>query len=297
MNSANDSVQRTTFPRQSATLSNFIEFKKFVLFFSELFSKPGFLDDVACRDSYKEYVPNYYGQIFGPSIKEIRPRHLKWFRRLAPIFALPRGSTIVDYGGGYGLDSIFLASLGYNMVFYEITAHHIAIAQSLAAKFSERFHPLSIQFVLAGEHEEPSNVDVVLFNEVAHHIEPVQQVFRTAAKMLGSNGYLYLLEPNYLCLPVQAYFFKVRGFDTVQKRVDEKTGQQYLWGNENIRLVSTWTRHAQAEGLTLREAHYVIPWFMHDEQFQPSRFRQYLEKMPITRHLLASHVMLCYQKH
>lgn len=281
----------------SANELHFDAFKKFVLFFSELFSTPGFLDDVQCRESYKQYLPEYYSSIFGPSIKEIKPRHLKWFRRLSPMFSLPKGATIVDYGGGYGLDSIFLASLGYNMVFYEITPHHIAIAQSLAKKFSERFHPISMTFVLAGQDEAPSGVDVVFLNEVAHHIEPVQQVFTAATKMLRPGGHMCLLEPNYLCLPVQAFFFKLRGFNTVQKRTDKETGHEYLWGNENIRLVSTWNRHARAEGLTPCNADYVIPWYLRGEAFQPSGLRQQLEKLPVSKHLLASHVMLRYQKH
>lgn len=280
----------------SATEQHFDSFKKFVLFFSELFSTPGFMDDVPCRESYKQYLPQYYSNIFGPSIKEIKPRHLKWFRSLSPMFSLPKGATIVDYGGGYGLDSIFLASLGYHMVFCEITPHHIAIAQSLSKKFSDQFHPIQMTFVLAVKDEAPSGVDAVFLNEVAHHIEPVQQVFTAAAKMLRPGGHLYLLEPNYLCPAVQAFFFKVRGFNTIQQRTDEQTGQPYLWGNENIRLVSTWNRHARDEGLKPCSVDYVIPWYLRGEAFRPSGLRQQLEKLPVSKHFLASHVMLRYQK-
>lgn len=287
MNTTNDTAK---------IAAQFDSFRRFILFFTELFSTPGFLDDVPCRESYKTYLPHYYASIFGPEIKQIKPRHLKWFRRLSPIFTLPKGTTIVDYGGGYGLDSIFLASLGYNMIFYEITPHHLAIAQSLANKFADKFGPLPITFVLAGKDALPSEVDIVLLNEVAHHIEPVQQVFTAATKMLRVGGALYLLEPNYLCLAVQVFFFRVRGFNTVQKRTDKETGQQYLWGNENIRLVSTWDRHAKAEGLHPRETGYVIPWLLRGENYEPTGLRQYLEKWPLTRHLLASHVMLRYQK-
>lgn len=274
----------------------FAAFRRFSTFFCELFSKPGFLDGAACRDSYKQYVPRYYRAMFGKHIDPLSPRHLKWYRRLSPLFALPRGSSILDYGGGYGLDSIFLASLGYDIVFYEITPHHIAVARWLSERFGERFGALPIRFVHVGKDPEPSALDAVLVNEVAHHIEPPSRVFETAAAMLRQGGHLFLLEPNFFCPLVQAFFLRSRGFSVVEPRLNEDTGETYLWGNEHIRPISVWNRYAKAAGFSLAKADYVIPWLMRGSDPTPSALRAALEKTPLARDLVASHVTLHYVK-
>jgi len=274
----------------------FEAFKRFVFYFQDLFRQPGFLDPVPCRQSYKDYVPHYYADLFGPDAQGITPRHLKWFRRLRPLMALPRTSRILDYGGGYGMDFVFLASLGFDATFYEITPHHVAIARSFADRFGERFGKLTTTFVLSGKDPDPAGLDAILLDEVAHHIEPVGRLFSAAARMLRPGGSLFLLEPNYLCPATQAYFFKVRGFNTLITLTNEETGEKYIAGNENIRPVPVWAGHARKAGFALRDLDYVVPWFMRGEKFQPSLLRRVLENAPFSSHLLASHQTMRFEK-
>ena len=131
-------------------IDKFAAFNRFLEFFSDLFSKPGFLEGASCRDSYKSYVFNYYRGVFGPDAARDSTRNVRWFRRLGPILALPAGTSVLDYGGGYGMDTIFLASLGYNMVFYEMTPHHIGVAQWFAERFGQTVGALPIRYCLAG---------------------------------------------------------------------------------------------------------------------------------------------------
>jgi len=276
--------------------AEFAAFVRFVQFFCEVFSEKEPLAAADCRDSYKEYVPKYYRHIFGPGLEKLTPRHLKWFRRLSPLFALPKGATLLDYGGGYGMDSIFLASLGYEVLFYEITPHHIGIAKALAARFGERFGVLNMRFVHAKNDPQPTMIDAVMLDEVAHHIEPVERMFGTAADMLRPGGSLFLLEPNFLCPTVQLFFFRTRGFNVVDKRMDEETGEEYLWGNEHIRLVSDWTARARKFGFELRSTDYIVPWLMRGTSAQPSALRRSLEALPISRHLLGTHVTMRFAK-
>ena len=232
--------------------------------------------------------------MFGPRVDPLSPRHLKWFRRLRPLLSLAPGSSVLDYGGGYGMDTIFLASLGYQMIFYEITRHHIAAARWFAERFGERFGPMPIRFVLAREDPDPRGVDAVLLDEVAHHVEPASRAFAAAAAMLRQGGHLFLLEPNFFCPLTQAAFFKIRGFRTVEWRVDEKTGQKYQWGNEHIRPVAVWNRFARAAGFRPNGADFVVPWFMRRPAPTASALRRGLERLPLARDLLASHVTLDY---
>ena len=275
---------------------SFAAFERFVQFYIELFAQPGLLADAACRQSYKEYVPHYYRDIFGPGAVADSPRHRRWYRRLAPILALPRASRILDYGGGYGMDSIFLASLGYHVFFYELTPHHIAVARWFAERFGTTFGKLPLEFVLARVDPTPSGLDAVFANEVTHHIEPAQRVFNEAAALLRPGGHFYLLEPNFLNPVTQAFFFKVRGLRTTKWLVDDRTGERYLWGNEHIRPLWTWNRFAREAGLELQDIQYIAPWFGGQKSQADLARPQGVERLPLLRAVAASHLGLHYAK-
>jgi len=275
---------------------SFAAFGRFVDFYTKLFAQPGLLADAKCRQSYKDYVPIYYRDIFGAGAEPHSLRHLRWYRRLSPMLALSPGSRILDYGGGYGMDSIFLASLGYNVVFYELTPHHIAVARWFSDRFGAAFGKLPIEFVLARVDPPPAGLDAVFANEVTHHIEPPQRVFDDAAGMLRPGGHFFLLEPNYLNPVTQAFFLRGRGFRTTKWLVDEMTGERYLWGNEHIRPLWTWNRFARAAGLELQEIQYVAPWFTSEKSQAALSQAQGAEKWPMVRALVASHLGLHYAK-
>lgn len=275
---------------------SFAAFDRFLRFFSALFSQPGFLDGADCRQSYKDYVLSYYRDVFGPNAALNSNRNVRWFRRLGPILALPRGSRILDYGGGYGMDTIFLASLGYEMVFYEMTPHHIGAARWFAERFGATYGELPIQYCLAGTDTDPTNLDAVFADEVAHHIEPATRIFEHAARMLRSSGHFFLLEPNFLSPVVQAFFFKVRGFSTTEWHVNETTGERRLWGNEHIRPIWTWDRMARDAGFAIDDVHYYLPWFHGATTDTALLGRQGIESSPVVRSLLASHITMHYRK-
>lgn len=276
----------------STPATDLATFTRFVGFFSELFARPGLLDGVPCRDSFKEYVPKYYARTFGRRFRGLDRRHLKWFRRLEAVRAMPRGSRLVDFGGGYGMDAIFLAALGYDVVHYEITLSHIAIATFFRQEWETAFGPIQMRSVLATPDGEAmfGPVDAVLFDEVAHHIEPVEAAFRKAAELLTPGGRIVLMEPNFLSLPTQLYFYRVRGFDTVITQTDPLTGRTSLYGNEHIRPSFVWTRIARACGFAAAEQDWIIPWGARSATSLTSRSRRMLEAIPVVRHLLASHV-------
>lgn len=272
-------------------------FERFVAFFCDVFNEPQPLKDVPCRDSYKEYVPRYYRGTFTGVRGGLNRKHLKWFRRLAPVLSLPEGSTVVDWGGGYGLDSIFLAACGYKVVFYEITLNHIAICEHLKMRFEASLgQPLDIRCILAdAAGDEPfGEVDAIILDEVAHHIEPVEDLFAKAARLLKPGRALFLLEPNFWNPVTQAYFLKVRGFKTVLTLTDETTGKPYLYGNEHIRPSHVWSRLARKNGFHLVATEAVVPWGLRRVRDMHSRLRALAERAPGVRHLLASHLTFVF---
>jgi SAM-dependent methyltransferase len=269
-------------------------YDRVIRFFCELYQKPELLADllagVDCRADNKEFVAFKYRKMFGPGIDGPTPRHLRWYRRMAPVFAVPCGGQVLDYGGGYGIDALFFAALGYRVYLYEITPDHLAIARAFANWYSARFGTLSLAYIEVGRDPEPRNLEAVMIKEAAHHIEPVQPVFNVAARMLKRGGHLFLLEPNYWNPAIQANFFRIRGFRTVEKRRDSASGHEYLVGNEHIRSISAWRRHATAAGFVLSDVKRFVPWSR--PKAKPTSGQQMIEGLPIVRDVVASHLTM-----
>ena len=271
-------------------------FTKFIEFFVELFSRTAALEGLECRSNFKEYVLDYYRDYFAERIRPLNHKHVKWLRRMELVLRLPVGSRIIDFGGGFGLDSILLASQGYKVVFCEISNNHLAVARFLKNAWEQRFGPIPLTILRADLPEtrtiEPA--DAILFDEVAHHIEPAEHSFLTAAKMVRAGGHLFLLEPNFFSPSVQLFFFRSRGFKTVGTRIDDTTGEKLVYGNEHIRPLFVWRSIGSKCGFQLLEAHYVVPWFLRNKESLSSRWRLFLECTPGLRNILASHVTSHY---
>ena len=264
-----------------------VRFREFVELFCARFKDRGMLDGVDCRQSHRDYVFKYFSQTF-TNATGINGRHWRWFARLAPIFALPRGARVLDYGGGYGMDSVFLASCGYAVTLFEVSPHHLAIARRFGeemAKIAGRFQLEFVQGTPATD--APPEVppqDALLLDEVAHHIEPPERLFARCARILRPNGSLFLLEPNFWSPLVQAYFLKVRGLKTTVAMTDEITGEPYLYGNEHIRPRTKWIAHAKGAGLSLRETRFIGPT------------GRILDGIPLVREVAASHLTMRFEK-
>ena len=287
-------------PRDNGFDRRFTMLEGFVRFFLDFFSRPNPLQDAKCRDSYKEFVPAYYAKLFGANVKGVTRHHLCWLRRLAPVLAMPPGSHIVDIGGGFGIDSIFLASLGYRVTFFEITPHHHGVCAFLRQRWEERFGALAIRPVLGrriGDSPQSldhnvaaiGRVDAVLLNEVAHHVEPVSALFRLCAAV-ASPGRVFVLEPNFWNPIVQAFFLHARGIRTIGSVTDGYTGQPATVGLEHIRSPAHWRRLAEAAGFRLLNSVWLIPFGMRTAE--AGLWRQRAETMSLTRNLLATHVTL-----
>ncbi len=249
---------------------------RLVAFFCDFFKRPDPLGAVRCLPSYREYVPSYYRKTFVKA-EGVTRRHRALLRRLAPVLALPPGSRVVDYGGGYGLDSLLLAALGFDVVFYEITPNHVAIADFLKAELERELGPLPMRCVLASPDEDLGTHDAVFCDEVAHHIEPPRLLFDKVATIAPR---LFLLEPSFWNPAVQAYFFRVRGFKTVIRNPD---GSLYGW--ENIRPPYVWDAHAREAGFERAATHWVFSW--------KPEWRA-IERVPGLRAAVCPHVTLEY---
>jgi SAM-dependent methyltransferase len=280
----------------SDQMAHFAAFSHFVEFFCAQFKDPNLVAGVDCKQSFKDYIFTYFREFFTYP-DGMTSRHLKWFRRLLPVLTLPVGSSILDYGGGYGMDTIFLASRGYRLSLLEISANHLAISQHLASKYAAVAGNLEIRPVLGSgtfdtKLDEP--VDAVLLNEVAHHLEPPEDLFAHCARLLRPGGALFLLEPNPWNVVTQAFFLRVRGLKTIIELTDETTGRTFLYGNEHIRTRARWTALASAAGFQLADATYICPYFQQPKTYQPGFLRSAVESSPGVRSLMATHIVYSF---
>lgn len=265
-------------------------FSELLSFFRAESSRPEFLDGVACGDRVRAHVARTCRRVFGTHAAHLDARQFDWFRRIQALLRMPKGSTILEWGGGYGLDSVFLASRGYSAVFFERTLSQIAVAEHFANRWRAERGPLEFRSILRDQSgfEPFGHVDAVLLDQVAHHIEPVEGVFAKCATILPRGGRMFLLEPN-ACSPVtQARAFRNRGFRTTAWATDETTGERYLRGNEHIRFPSVWNRIARRCGFELESQEHLAPLGI--------PFRVRIESTRLVRALAAMHVTTVYRR-
>ena len=265
-------------------------FEEFVEFFRHVFRRKDFLATSGASQEKRDYVRTYYKKTFVRA-KGVESRHWKWFRRLEPIFqTLARESRLLDYGGGYGLDAIFLASRGYDVVLCDLTEDHLAIARWLKARWEDAHDRLELTFVKVERGAMPpaGRFDAVLVDEVAHHVEPAEWLFKGFARLLHPGGRVFLLEPNAWSPVTQAYFLKVRGLTKTMWRVDD-AGEWYLYGHENIRTAGQWAELLAKADFEVMDTRWIIPWTL----TRPTR--ELLERLPGVNRIAATHVTLQFR--
>lgn len=265
-------------------------FSELVSFFRAESSSPEFLDGVACGDRVRAHVVRTCRRVFGTHAAQSDARQLDWFRHIRLLLRMPKGSTILEWGGGYGLDSVFLASRGYSAVFFERTLSQIAVAEHFANRWRAERGPLEFRSILRDQtgFEPFGQIDAVLLDQVAHHVEPVEGVFAKCATILPRGGRLFLLEANAWSPVAQARAFRKRGFKTTAWATDETTGERYLRGNEHIRFPSVWNRIARRCGFELESQEHLVPF-----RFP---FRARIESTRGVRALAATHVTSVYRR-
>jgi len=276
-----DFVESRADPSPDARVpSTLATYQQFVAFFCDYFKRADPLADCRCREVCKKDVPAYYHRLFvAPTGFDMH--HAVLYKRLQPLLALPRGSRILDYGGGYGADALFLAACGYAVVFYELSADKLAVCRFLQRHWESRMTPLQIVPTQVVTPETVGPIDAILCNETAHHIEPQAAFFQSCASLLRPGGRVFLLEPNWYSILVQGFFFVRRGFRTVLVCTDA-AGHQYLYGNEHIQPAFKWRALAATEGFDLVSTKWIAP--------SSALTTRWTETVPLVRCLVATHV-------
>lgn len=116
----------------------------------------------------------------------------------------PRPLSILDIGGGNGLDAIELAARGHHVTIVDISEQSLAQARAVAADrgVADRICTRLADVASLDREFAPGSVDVVLCHNVIQYLDEPGPVLATVARLIGPGGWLSVLVPNPLCDPL-----------------------------------------------------------------------------------------------
>ncbi|WP_194838903.1 GNAT family N-acetyltransferase [Nocardia sp. XZ_19_369] len=146
----------------------------------------------------------------------------------------PSPLSILDIGGGNGLDAIELAARGHHVTIVDISEQSLAQARAVAADrgVADRISTRLSDVGSLDREFAPGSVDVVLCHNVIQYLDKPGPVLATLAQLIGPGGWLSVLAPNPLCDPLVAAVRRadldaaLRLLDTTE-RVSVTYGREY----------------------------------------------------------------------
>jgi 2-polyprenyl-3-methyl-5-hydroxy-6-metoxy-1,4-benzoquinol methylase len=198
----------------------------------------------------------YYRFLNDPSLLDFRKAY--FCQRLQYIYDhIPKDKTvkIFDIGCGYGTTAIFLVLNGYKVAggTIEYYFEQIEARKEYWSKFGS-LNNLEIRY--ENFYENPllkNNYDVVIAQDVLHHLEPINEALKIISESLVQGGKLIACEENGNNILNRIRLFLKRGNKKVIEINDEKLGKKILMGNENIQNQKKWTSKISASGLLMNE--------------------------------------------
>jgi len=139
-----------------------------------------------------------------PTTEEIQSTPLGSNKEIASKLLMGQGSRALDVGCGDGKFTRLLATMFKTVEGIDVNARKIDDAQKTADAAG-----LAITFRTASAEAMPypdGSFDVVVFSNSLHHIPDMDRALTEAARVLASNGLLYVMEP----VPAGNYFEATR---------------------------------------------------------------------------------------
>lgn len=158
-------------------------------------------------------------------------------RRLSHLIATVRPNTrILEVGSGFGHDAHWAALKGATVTGIDVKSDFVEISRELTASVeSETGVGLEIRFERTNLLDMPDHpFDFIFMKDVFHHLEPRDQVFAKLARLLAPSGKILIVEPNALNPLIQWQMFRIRGLNTVIDKLDQTSGERFVYGNERL---------------------------------------------------------------
>jgi len=162
-----------------------------------------------------------------------------------------KSQRIFDLGCGYGTTGFFLALNGYKV--YGTTIEYYYEQISKRFDFWSKYGNVD-SFSVAYENifDKPPAADaydVVIVQDVLHHLEPLGPALEIIQNTLSAKGKLIACEENGDNLMNSARLYLKRGNKRVKEIYDEKLQKKILIGDENIRNIQQWSNELAKHSL------------------------------------------------
>jgi SAM-dependent methyltransferase len=166
-----------------------------------------------------------------------------------------KNSRILDIGCGYGTTGIFLALNGYSVLGTTLEYYYEQISKRIG--FWSKYGDTDL-FKVKYENlfDDPPGAgiyDIIILQDVLHHLEPLPQALDIIKNSLSDNGKLIVCEENGNNVLNNLRLFFKRGNKKVIKMFDERLKKDILIGNENIRNAATWENEFNKFNLTINK--------------------------------------------
>ena len=258
-----------------------------------------------------EFILQYYRGLLDPTqVVKIRFRALFFAMRLQPVLSYitqftkehGRAPYILDLGCGFGLETTLLALAGAKVHGIDGWRPMIESAQKRLASYQQRHNlelDLKFEYVNLFQFNAPQAYDAVYSSATLHHIEPVADGFKKIAEVMKPGAFFFLSDENGYSPVQQLAVQKKIGWIKPRKylRIDPETGQEYMYGNENIRAPFQWANHMQRVGLrptAIKYCRFLPPLDWTVERLVSAERR--LRSMPLAAQLGAIGFLFIAQK-
>lgn len=217
-----------------------------------------------------ELITQYYSRLLDENkVAALRFRALFFAMRLQPVlsyieqFKIEKGYPphILDLGCGFGLESTLISLSGAKVHGVDAIREKIEGAWKLKTLYENAYQTqldLTYDRIRLFDFYAPDCYDAVYSSATLHHIEPAGEAIKAIADVIKPGGFFFLSDENGYSLPQQIVVQKRIGWTSPRKLwlTDPETGEQFLFGNENIRTPAQWTWHMRNAGLVPESIKY-----------------------------------------
>lgn len=194
------------------------------------------LDNDSRNDEYQ------YKKLFQHYYTLRKENHYIWStynRRLKSVIDIvkhKKNLRVLEVGCGFGHDLAWIAQFGHKVVGVDVKSIFIEISadtKNQIQKIKKNKLNITLQNINILDLDEKNKFDLIYMKDTYHHLEPRNNINTKLSRLLNKNGTLVIIEPNAWNFLIQLQMFKIRGFNTIIKKNDPKTGP-FIYGNERL---------------------------------------------------------------
>jgi len=193
---------------------------------------------------------------------------------------IKKEQKIFDIGCGYGTTGFFLALNGYQVygTTVEFYYEQITKRQEFWSKYGD-ISSFKIEYKnLFDEYPENNSYDIIITQDVLHHLEPFEQAVEIMHKVLKPKGKIIVCEENGKNILNNTRLFLKRGNKRIKTIYDENLQKNILIGDENIRSINKWNKIFSENGFSINNNKTEFIRFYFPNKFKNNSLNDIIKK-------------------